>query len=93
MFFTTACIQAHQTIKFQPSAFPCPVITPSGGNRLPTFPDMQEKSVRSYATGHVLPVSSCCGRTAVVLDYGHGLPLLPDLSSISLLLDDLELLY
>lgn len=90
MFFTTACIQAHQ-IKFQPSAFPCPVITPSGSDVLPTFPDMQEKSVRSYATDRVLPVSSCCGKTAAVLDHGHGLSFLPDLSSLSL--DDLELLY
>lgn len=82
MFFTTTCIQAPQ-IKFQQSAFPCPVILSSGGNRLSTFPDMQEKSVRSDATGHVLTVRSWCGRTAVMLGYGQGLSLIQDLFCLS----------
>lgn len=51
-----------------------------------------EESAQLNTTGHVLCVSFYCGRTAVVLDCGCELSLLPDLSSTSLFPDDLELL-
>lgn len=88
MFFTTAYIPAHQ-VTFQQSALLCPVITPSRGNRFPTFPDTREKCQVEHHRS-CLSVSTIGGQPWCLT--GAVSYLLPDLSSTSLLPNDLELL-